>query len=37
MSDIIKNEVVSAIMARRSIRAYKKDQITKQELETILE
>lgn len=36
MADIIMNEVVKAILERRSIRKYSDKQITEQELETIL-
>ncbi|MBQ7536082.1 MAG: nitroreductase family protein [Stomatobaculum sp.] len=33
---MIRNETIDAILARRSIRAYKPEQITKEELETLL-
>ena len=34
---MIKNEVTKAILERRSIRAYKPQQITKEELDTVIE
>lgn len=37
MADIIRNEVIDAVISRRSIRSYKEAQISDRELETVLQ